>query len=227
MIDSSNARAPRIRLKREERERLIVSQAIAFFAEAGLSGDTTALAASMGVAQPLIYRYFENKEALIARVFEETFLSNWNPLWEEMLTDPAKDLRQRLLTFHNDFSRVQLTRERVRLSLFFALSGWDMQPYFRLMRNRVYVPIAAALRAHAGAPGIKTAPLREFEVDLAKSVVEKIQYYGIRKWVYELPDLPPIEPLIEISVSALLDGAQVAVKNFQGKGRLYRHDRKQ
>ena len=82
----------------------------------------------MGVAQPLIYRYFENKEALIARVFEETFLSNWNPLWEEMLTDPSKDLRQRLLTFHNDFSRVQLTRERVRLSLFFALSGWDMQP---------------------------------------------------------------------------------------------------
>jgi AcrR family transcriptional regulator len=226
MVDSSNARAPRVRLKREERERLIVSQAIAFFSEVGLSGDTTALAASMGVAQPLIYRYFENKEALIARVFEETFLSNWNPLWEEMLTDPAKDLRQRLLTFHNDFSRVQLTRERVRLSLFFALSGWDMQPYFRLMRNRVYVPIATGLREHAGAPSIKSAPLREFEVDLAKSVVEKIQYYGIRKWVYGLPDLPPIEPLIEISVSALLDGAQVAVKSFQGKGRLYRHERK-
>jgi len=227
MVDRSNARTPRIRLKREERERLIVSQAIAFFSEVGLSGDTTALAASMGVAQPLIYRYFENKEALIARVFEETFLSNWNPLWEEMLTDPAKDLRQRLLTFHNDFSRVQLTRERVRLSLFFALSGWDMQPYFRLMRNQVYVPIAEGLRAHAGAPSIKSAPLREFEVDLAKSIVEKIQYYGIRKWVYALPDLPPIEPLIEISVSALLDGAQVAVKSFQGKGRLYRHDRKQ
>ena len=226
MVESSNARVPRVRLKREERERLIVSQAIAFFSEVGLSGDTTALAASMGVAQPLIYRYFENKEALIARVFEETFLSNWNPLWEEMLTDPSKDLRQRLLTFHNDFSRVQLTRERVRLSLFFALSGWDMQPYFRLMRNRVYVPIATGLREHAGAPGIKSAPLREFEVDLAKSVVEKIQYYGIRKWVYGLPDLPPIEPLIEISVSALLDGAQVAVKSFQGKGRLYRHERK-
>jgi len=101
-----------------------------------------------------------------------------------------------------------------------------MQPYFRLMRNRVYVPIATGLREHAGAPGIKSAPLREFEVDLAKSVVEKIQYYGIRKWVYGLPDLPPIEPLIEISVSALLDGAQVAVKSFQGKGRPYRYERK-
>ena len=94
------------------------------------------------------------------------------------------------------------------------------------MRNRVYVPIATGLREHAGAPSIKSAPLREFEVDLAKSVVEKIQYYGIRKWVYGLPDLPPIEPLIEISVSALLDGAQVAVKSFQGKGRPYRYERK-
>jgi len=226
MMESSNARAPRIRLKREERERLIVAQAIAFFSEVGLSGDTTALAASMGDVKGWQAYRPKNKEALIARVFEETFLSNWNPLWEEMLIDPAKDLRQRLLTFHNDFSRVQLTRERVRLSLFFALSGWDMQPYFRLMRNRVYVPIAAGLREHAGAPGIKSAPLREFEVDLAKSVVEKIQYYGIRKWVYGLPDLPPIEPLIDISVSALLDGAQTAVKSFQGKGRLYRYDRK-
>ena len=93
MIDSSNARAPRIRLKREERERLIVSQAIAFFAEVGLSGDTTALAASMGVAQPLIYRYFENKEALIARVFEETFLSNWNPSFSKRYARALLPLR--------------------------------------------------------------------------------------------------------------------------------------
>jgi AcrR family transcriptional regulator len=216
----------RVRLQREERERLIVKEAIAFFAEAGLSGDTTALAARMGVAQPLIYRYFENKEALIARVFEETFLSNWNPLWEEMLTDPGQSIPQRLMTFHLDFSRVQLTRERVRLSLFFALGGWDMQPYFRLMRNRVYVPIAACLRQYSGEPDIKKEPLRELEVDLAKSVVEKIQYYGIRKWVYELPSLPPIEPLIEISVRGLLDGARAAVPDFRGKGKLYRHGNK-
>jgi AcrR family transcriptional regulator len=215
--------APRVRLQREERERLIVQEAIGFFAEAGLSGDTMALAARMGVAQPLIYRYFENKEALVARVFEETFLSNWNPLWQEMLTDPGQSIQQRLMTFHLDFSRVQLTRERVRLSLFFALAGWDMQPYFRLMRNRVYVPIAACLREYSGEPGIRQEPLREFEVDLGKSVVEKIQYYGIRKWVYELPSLPPIEPLIEISVRGLLDGARAAVPEFRRKGKLYRH----
>ena len=94
-----------------------------------------------------------------------------------------------------------------------------MQPYFRLMRNRVYVPIAACLREYSGEADIKKAPLRELEVDLAKSVVEKIQYYGIRKWVYELPSLPPIEPLIEISVRGLLDGARAAVPEVSRQGK--------
>ncbi len=144
-------------------------------------------------------------------MFEETFLSNWNPSWGAMLTDRTRDVASRLMAFHLDFARVHLSRERVRLSLFFALRGWDMTPYFRLMRQHVYVAIAADLREYAGEPGVAEAPLGEVEVELAKSVVEKIQYYGIRKWVYEVPRLPPVEPIIAMAVRGLLDGARVAV----------------
>ncbi|WP_426960188.1 TetR/AcrR family transcriptional regulator [Muricoccus radiodurans] len=207
--------APRQRLQKEERERHFLDEAIAFFAEVGFSGDTKTLAARLGVAQPLLYRYFASKEALIQRVFEDTFLANWNPLWEEMLTDPGLDVAARLMAFHNDFARVHLKRDRVRLSLFFALRGWDMTTYFRLMRERVYIPIASNLRAYAGEPSPGEAPLHDVEVELAKGVVEKIQYYGIRKWVYEIPSLPSIEPLIEIAVRSLLDGARVAMPQFR------------
>ncbi len=213
----------RIRLQREERERLFLTEAIGFFAEVGFEGDTKALAQRLGVTQSLLYRYFASKEALIARVFEETFLSNFNPLWEEMLTDRKQDVATRLLAFHRDFARVHLKRDRVRLSLFFALRGWDMTTYFRLMRDRVYVPIAASLREYAGEPPIAEAPLRQPEVELGKAVVEKIQYYGIRKWVYDLPDLPPIETLIEISVRGLLDGVRQALPAFRTQGALYRY----
>lgn len=222
MVAATGTR-PRVRLPREERERLIIEEAIRFFADVGLSGDTKAFADRMGVAQPLIYRYFENKEALIARVFQETFLKNWNPLWEHMLTDPKHSIPDRLMIFHRDFARVQLTRHRVRLSLFFALSGWDMNPYFRLMRQHVYIPIAVCLREYAGAPNAKKQSLRDLEIEIAKSVVEKIQYYGIRKWVYELPSLPPIEPIIELAVSTLLEGTRSALPEFEGKGDLYRY----
>ncbi|MFT8246905.1 TetR/AcrR family transcriptional regulator [Roseomonas sp. BN140053] len=203
--------ATRRRFQRDVRERHFLDEAVTFFAEVGFSGDTKTLASRLGVAQPLLYRYFASKEALIQRVFEDTFLANWNPLWEEMLTDPALSVPARLLAFHNDFARVHLKRDRVRLSLFFALHGWDMTTYFRLMRERVYLPIAANLRAHAGRRTPSDVPLQELEVELAKTVVEKIQYYGIRKWVYGIPSLPPIEPLIAIAVHGLLDGVSTAL----------------
>lgn len=215
---STSLAVPRRRLQREERERHFLDEATAFFAEVGFSGDTKTLAARLGVAQPLLYRYFASKDDLIGRVFEETFLSHWSPAWRAMLTDPALDVAGRLMAFHTDFARVHLKRDRVRLSLFFALRGWDMGAYFRLMREQVYLPIAANLRAHAGEPPPDEKPLHEVEVELAKSVVEKIQYYGIRKWVYEIPSLPPVEPLIGIAVRGLLDGARGALPGF-GRGR--------
>ena len=223
MTATTEPKPRRIRLTRDDRMRHFLQEAIGFFAEVGFSGDTKALARRLNVGQPLLYRYFPSKEALIERVFQETFLANWNPLWEEMLTDRAVDLPTRLASFHQDFAQVHLQRDRIRLSLFFALHGWDMGVYFKLMRDRVYVPIAAGLRDYAGAPGIADEPLRAPEVEYAKMVIEKIQYYGIRKWVYGVSDLPPIEPLIDISLSGLLGGAREAIPRFLGVGALYRH----
>lgn len=140
-----------------------------------------------------------------------------------MLNDRKQDLQTRLMTFHRDFARVHLRRDRVRLSLFFALRGWDMSRYFRLMRDRVYVPIAVGLREYAGEPPLTEAPLCQAEVELGKAVVEKIQYYGIRKWVYLLPDMPPIDTLIEISVRGLLDGARSTLPDFRDVGGPYRY----
>lgn len=210
---------PAARLSSADRYRDILSGAIAYFAEAGLAGDTVGLAKRLGITQPLLYRYFESKEALIGRVFEETFLTNWNPLWEEILTNAAVPLPERLLAFHRDFARVHLQRDRVRLSVFFALGGWDMSPYFRLMWQQVYVPIATGLRQYAKADTPTKRPLRDTEIELAKGVIEKIQYYGIREWIYDLP-VPKLDPIIEAGVYGMLEGAPAAMRQFASAGEI-------
>src|SRR5450830_1619911 len=72
--------APKVvarRLAPEEREQQILSKAIRYFAAHGFSASTRDLAREIGVTQPLLYRYFPNKQALVDRVFEEVYLARW------------------------------------------------------------------------------------------------------------------------------------------------------
>jgi len=59
--------------KREARVEQIIASAAQFFSEHGLSGQTRELASFLGIAQPLLYRYFPSKQALIHQIFEEFF----------------------------------------------------------------------------------------------------------------------------------------------------------
>jgi AcrR family transcriptional regulator len=91
------------RMKREDRERLIVEGAIKFFAERGFSGQTRELARGLGITQPLLYRYFPSKQALVDRVHEELFVRRWNPAWEALTADRRLDLGERIRLFYLEF----------------------------------------------------------------------------------------------------------------------------
>ena len=67
---------PKKRLTPSDREQEIVDEAVQFFAEFGFNGRTRDLAKRIGITQPLLYRYFPNKDDLIERVFKEVYL-NW------------------------------------------------------------------------------------------------------------------------------------------------------
>ncbi len=90
------------RMLPEQRERAIVREAVALFAEQGFGAQTRELAARLGITQPLLYRYFPSKEALIERVYEEVFLRRWDPSWEDLLDDEEIPLEQRLTTFYQN-----------------------------------------------------------------------------------------------------------------------------
>src|SRR6185312_1087476 len=58
------------RLPPAERRAKILDRATDFFAEYGLTAQTRALAASCGVAQRLLYRYFPSKSQLLDEVYQ-------------------------------------------------------------------------------------------------------------------------------------------------------------
>lgn len=79
------------RLAPEVRERQIVLKAVDHFATHGFSGSTRELARQLGVTQPLLYRYFPSKDALIDRVYEEVY--QWDTSWECLIKDRSVPIR--------------------------------------------------------------------------------------------------------------------------------------
>src|SRR6202047_4229339 len=93
----------RRRLEPEDREREIIEGAVAFFAEVGFDGGLRELAQRLGITHQNLFRYFPTKEALIERVYEEVYLSRWQPEWEMILQDTSRPLDQRLIEFYEAY----------------------------------------------------------------------------------------------------------------------------
>ena len=208
------------RLKREAREQQIVAEAIRYFAEVGFGGDTRALARRLGVTQPLLFRYFPTKHALIERVYQEVFVSRWNPEWERILADRSRPLRARLVDFYRDYARIVLTPEWVRIFLFSGLTGQDLnQRYLKFIRDRVYTRLGEELRAHCGLPDPRRRPLDELELELARLLNEKIFYLGVRRWVYNVAVPADTDAVIDSLVTAFLSGVPRALREHHARRR--------
>ena len=97
------------RLSKEAREQQIVQKSIQLFAERGFSVSTHDIARALKITQPLLYRYFPTKEALVDRVYDEVFVRKWDPVWEEWLSDSAQPLADRLKRYLKDYAPVSYT----------------------------------------------------------------------------------------------------------------------
>ena len=113
---------PRRRLAPAERERQIVEGAIAYFSEAGFSGQTRELSRRLGITQPLLYRYFPSKQALIERVYQTVFQGRWNPAWIPLLQDRSLSLRERLVAFYQEYAQATYRPEWIRIYMHAGLS---------------------------------------------------------------------------------------------------------
>lgn len=182
-------------------------EAVGFFAEFGFEGQTRELAKRLNVTQPLLYRYFPTKEALVERVYQEVFLRRWNPFWEETIRDTSRPLRDRLIAFYTDYASVILTYEWIRLFMFAGLKGLDFNTrYLDLLKERVFTLIIAQIRDELGRPPITERPITPLEIEAIWSLHAGIFYLGVRKFVYTMP-VDDVSEIVAMKVRLFLDGA--------------------
>ena len=210
-----DAALPRRRLPPDERERMIVAEAVRFFAEVGFEGHTRDLARRLNITQPLLYRYFPSKEALIDRVYQEVYVNRWNPAWEALLEDRRQPLKQRLLTYYRDYARTVLDPEWIRIFLFAGLKGGSLNArLLDMIRERIFTRVVREIRVDRGLPLPPGVPFTETEYELVWGLHASIFYIGIRKWIYGLPIPDDIDAMIDAKVTAFLEGVPRVVEGL-------------
>ena len=95
----------------------------------------------------MIFRHFASKEALLERIYQEIYLSKWDPRWQALLTDRTRPLSERLLMFYREYTTVIFDPEWVRIFMFAGLKGVAINArYFALLREHILAPIARVSR---------------------------------------------------------------------------------
>lgn len=203
------------RLAPEEREQQIVEKATKYFATHGFSASTRDLAKEIGVTQPLLYRYFPNKEALVDRVFHEVYLSRWNPDWEDMLKDRHRPLGERLHQFYLEYAHVILKVEWIRIFIFAGLTREGINKrYLTRLRERIFNVVLVELRHELKLP--EPSPQEyEDEIEFIWGLHAAIFYIGMRKWVYGLRVPKDLDRVIKLKLEAFLISAPLVLRSIR------------
>ena len=209
----STAKKPRRRLSPSDRRQQIIDAAIAYFAEVGFDGGTRELAKRLGVTQPLIYRYFPSKDDLIRQVYDDVYLSRWRSEWENLISDRSIPLRDRLVAFYERYTEVIFASEWMRIYLFSGLRGPGInQWWITFVEEHILTKICEEIRHAYGLPGVQSVPIQAPELDLYWTFHGGIFYYGMRRHVYKATPRLELQPFIELSVDALLNGLPDTVR---------------
>jgi AcrR family transcriptional regulator len=201
------SRSKQRRLAPDDRRREFVAKATEFFSEHGFAGGTRALARSLGVTQPLLYRYFPSKDELIKEVYRTVYLDPLDTGWEQLLVDRSRPLRDRLQEFYRAYTDVIFTRKWLRIYLYSGLKGLDInRRYVAVVRDKILTRIIRECRHEAGLPA-QARPTAS-EIELAWVFHSGIFYYGVRKYIYEAPVLEDKERMIRDAIATFLAGYQ-------------------
>ena len=199
------ARPKQRRLSPEERRKDFIRKATELFSEEGFNGGTRELARRLGVTQPLLYRYFPNKEELIKEVYRTVYLEPLNTGWETLLSDRSRPMRDRLCQFYTAYTELVFTTRWMRIYFFSALKGLDINRwYVAFVRDEILTRIIKECRHTAGLP----AQSRPAKLDLERTWVfhSGIFYYGVRKHIFDAPVLDNKDQMISDAVDLYLCG---------------------
>ncbi len=198
----------KVRLSPAEREKQIIDGAIAYFSEVGFSGQTRELSKRLGITQPLLYRYFSSKQALVERVYKTVFEGRWNPAWVSLIRDRSVPLRDRLIEFYRQYSAATYRPDWLRIYLYAGLSGPVLnQRYINLLQRELLPVYCREVRHYCGLESPEL-PVSSEEIEFIWSLHGGMFYYAVRQHVYLLRMDVDFMFKVEYAVDNFLAGAK-------------------
>lgn len=196
----------------------ILEEATKFFAEVGFSGSTTQLAERLGVAQPLLYKYFESKENLIKLCLENCYpVEKHHQRWRDLLSRRELSIRDRLVDFYCDYSDLIFNRDFLRLALWSELTPSSIGPKFKsVVVTSIFVLILNEIRAEHGLDPIDSPP--EEDLEIVYSLHGSVHHLNVRRWIGRWKNLADnVHPHIALKVDLFLTGAVALTKTRSGR----------
>lgn len=179
---------------------MILDAAVQFFAERGFAAQTRELAARLDISEPLIYRYFPTKEALIERVYQEVIESRWDDQWANELQDRRTPLRTRLVDFYQRYLDAIDDGIWIRIVMYASLDGLDMtRLYIAGHVDHVMGIIAAEAKASLTLD-------HDVDLELVWHLQSTLIYYLVRKHIHRTPVEPEHEAVVTMAVDAFVSG---------------------
>lgn len=201
------------RLSPEARRQQILNAAIDYFAEAGFAVQTRELTRRIGVSQPLLYRYFPSKAALIEEVLEAVFLRQQNPSWLNDLRDRSRPIKARLMAFYGSYVESTYDQRWLRIYFFAALANFEFNGRYvkGIVEDKILQTVCTELRdSLLSTDQIRKMPrkIHAREIELAWMLQSNLFYGMVRKHILNAAaDIP--EPMrLSDAVDLFISGAQ-------------------
>jgi AcrR family transcriptional regulator len=208
------ARVVKTRLSPLERERQIIDGAISYFSEVGFSGQTRELSKRLGITQPLLYRYFSSKQALVDRVYQTVFEGRWNPSWIVLLEDRSIPFRDRLIEFYRQYSEATYRPDWIRIYMYAGLANPTLnQRYIQLVRRELMPVYCRELRHYCGMQE-QAKKVSEQEIEFVWSLHGGIFYSAVRQHVYKTQVNVDFMTQVGFAVDNFLAGAKVTYQKL-------------
>jgi AcrR family transcriptional regulator len=206
----------RVRMAPDDRERMILEEAVRFFSRHGFNAQIREFATEAGISQGLIYRYFRSKRELVERVYEQNFLKRWNRGWEAMLLDTAHPIDRRLKEFYRSYLAAIDDSDWIRLVMYSGLEGNDLtRRYIRTQVEHLLRIIAEECR-RAFAPDSRLKGASERELEAVWQLHSTFIYYLVRKHIFGTRTIADREALVEVAVTDFLHGFGNATADCSG-----------
>ena len=197
------------RLPHAIRRAQILSQAVEFFAEYGLTAQTRALAEDCGISQRLLYRFFPNKAALIEEVYKAEIAGPFKAVWFADLCNRSRPVEDRLNVFYGAYYDQVLTQRWLRLFLYASLADVGMAPAYISAIITHMLEVIVQESAHE--LGLALPKDKALCHELGWALHGAISHLAIRRRIYSNTNPPPAAAVIPMYVRVFLAGLPGAV----------------